>query len=62
MARIVRTAMALSHLNGIEGERMSGLEGQANLAQSSERPQGRKHNLGIPKAADPRKSRKGRYR
>lgn len=58
MARLVRFGLGLSHKNGIEGERMAGLEGQSNLALSSERPQGRKFNLGVAKAADPRRSRK----
>jgi hypothetical protein len=62
MARLVRFGLGLSHKNEIEGERMSGMEGQAALAQSSERPQGRAFNLGVSKDANPRKSRKGRYR
>jgi hypothetical protein len=62
MARIVRTGLALSHNNEIEGERMSGLEGQAALAQSSERPQGRPFNPGVPRASATRKGRRGRPR
>jgi len=58
MARLVRFGLGLAHKNGIEGERMSGLEGQANLAQASERPLGRTWNPGVPKSAGPgRKAR-----
>jgi len=42
--------------------RMGDMEGQSNIAQGSERPLGRPFNLGVAKAANPRKSRKGRYR
>lgn len=62
MARLVKAAMGLGRLNGIEGERSAGLEGQSNLAQATERPKGRPFNPGVPKAADPRKSRKARIR
>jgi len=59
MARIVRFGLGLSKLTQHEGERMSGLEGQQNLAQASERPKGRAFNPGLPKAsATGRKARK----
>ena len=62
MAKLITAALAVGRKAEMEGERLSGMEGQANRAQTSERPLGRPFNLGVSKDANPRKSRKGRYR
>jgi hypothetical protein len=62
MAKLVEHALKLDRKSHIEDSRMGDQEGQANLAQATERPHGRPFNLGVAKAANPRKSRKGRYR
>ena len=58
MGRLVRHGLELGKQAALEGSRMSGLEGQANLAQSTERPVGRHFNPGLPKASTT--GRKGR--
>ena len=58
MAKLVRAGLDLAHHAEIEGNRMSGLEGQSNIQQSSERPVGRAFNPGVPRSSGT--ARKGR--
>jgi hypothetical protein len=62
--RLVRHGLGLGKQAEVEGARMSGMEGRANLAQSTERPVGRAFNLGVPKSAgsSSRKARKAAVR
>jgi hypothetical protein len=60
--RLIPFGLKLGEKAEVADTRMGDMEGQSNIAQGSERPIGRPFNLGVAKTADPRKSRKGRYR
>ena len=60
--KLVPFGLNLDNKAQVADARMGDLEGQASIAQGSERPIGRPFNPGVPKASNPRKSRKGRYR
>jgi len=60
--KLVPFGLKLDARAEVADARMGDQEGQSNIAQGSERPIGRPFNLGVAKAANPRKSRKGRYR
>jgi hypothetical protein len=59
----VESGLKLGEKNNVEGERMGGLEGESNLAQTQDRPMGQPMNRGVPTMSGvPRKGRKANSR